>query len=174
MAEGHYVQEQKPGEELEADQVEQHDCDSDFDPLKDNRLHLLCKEGRYKEVEAFIRASNADFSLKLAYRRGEFGYTPIHEAVSNGYSKVLNLLLEHGGDPNCCANSGYTPLHLAVSNGNVDCVRVLLDYNADISVTDEYGKTPVQTQSSRPGTKIMKILRSAGEYLMSVLHVYQG
>ena len=153
------------------DQVERHDCDSDRGQLKDNRLHILCKEGRYKEVEAFFRSSMADFSLKLAYHRGEFGYTPIHEAVSNGHSKVLNLLLEHGGDPNCCTSSGYTPLHLAVSNGDVDCVRVLLENNADISITDAYGRTPVQTQSSRHGAEIVKILRSAGEHLASVFHV---
>ena len=114
----------------------------------------------------------ADFSLKLAYRRGEFGCTPMHEAVRNGHSKVLNLLLEHGGDPNCCTSSGYTPLYLAVSNGDVaDCVRVLLENNADISITDAYGRTPVQTQSSRHGAEIVKILRSAGEHLASVLNV---
>ena len=51
MAEGHDVREQKLEE---VDQVERRDCDSDRGQLKDNRLHILCKEGRYKEVEAFF------------------------------------------------------------------------------------------------------------------------
>lgn len=97
---------------------------------EDNRLHTFCKEGNYKKVEAYIQNFMHDLPLRLAYRRGVFGYTPVHEAVSNGHSKVLELLLQHKGDPNCRANSGYTPLHLAASSGHVDCVRVLLANNA--------------------------------------------
>ena len=130
---------------------------------EDGKLHALCKEGKYKKIVEFIGNYQADLPSKLAYRRGVFGYTPVHEAVSSGHSKVLELLLEHEGDPNCRANSGYTPLHLAASSGHVECVRVLLDNNADISNTDEYGKTPIQTAELSSKHGVMKVLRSAGE-----------
>ena len=136
---------------------------------EDGKLHALCKDGRYKKIEEFIRNYQADLTSKLAYRRGVFGYTPIHEAVSSGHSKVLELLLEHDGDPNCRANSGYTPLHLAASSGHVDCVRVLVDNNADISNTDEYGKTPIQTAELSSKHGVMKVLRSAGECFQTFL-----
>ena len=99
----------------------------------------------------------------MAYHQGLFGYTPIHEAVSNGHSKVLQLLLEHEGDPNCRANSGYTPLHLAACSGNVDCVWVLLDYNADITSKDVHGNTPLQTAELSSKYNVTKALRSAGK-----------
>ena len=92
-----------------------------------------------------------------------FGYTPLHEAVSSGHSKVLQLLLDHGGDVNCSAYSGYTPLHLAASGGHVDCVRVLLANNADFSITDDYGRTPMQTAKVTSKHTVMKILKSAGQ-----------
>ena len=128
---------------------------------EDARLHKWCKDGKYKTIEGFI-ATCEDLPLRLAYRRGVFGYTPLHEAVSNGHSKVLQLLLDRGGDVNCSANSGYTPLHLAASSGYVDCVRVLLNYNADISLIDEYGKTPLQTAEQSSKAAVVKVLKSAG------------
>ena len=135
---------------------------------EDGRLHALCKEGKYNRIEEFIRNYESDLPSKLAYRRGVFGYTPIHEAVSSGHSKVLELLLgQEGSDPNCRANSGYTPLHLAASSGHVDCVRVLLANNADIANTDEYGKTPIQTAELSSKHSVMKVLRSAGKCLHS-------
>ena len=99
----------------------------------------------------------------MAYRQGLLGYTPIHEAVSSGHSKLLDLLLKHGGDPDCCTNSGYAPLHLAAFSGNVDCVRVLLDNNADSAKRDEHGNTPLQTAELSSKHNVMKVLRSAGK-----------
>jgi len=128
---------------------------------EDARLHKWCKDGKYKTIEGFITTCK-DLPSRLAYRRGVFGYTPLHEAVSSGHSKVLQLLLDHGGDVNCSANSGYTPLHLAASSGHVDCVRVLLNNDADISLIDEYGKTPLQTAEQSSKTAVVKVLKSAG------------
>ena len=135
---------------------------------EDGHLHTLCKDGKYKNIEEFIQTYKVDLPAKLVYRRGVFGYTPIHEAVNSGHSEVLKLLLEHNGNPNCRANSGYTPLHLAASSGHVNCVRVLLENDADISNKDEYGKTPIQTAELSSKQGVMKVLRSAGE-LQSII-----
>ena len=129
----------------------------------DGHLHRLCSQGKYKEVKEYIQTFKPSLLLRLACQRGVLGYTPLHEAVNSGHSEVLELLLEHGGNPNCSANSGYTPLHLAVSSGHVNCIRVLLANNADISITNESGKTPIQIAELNSKHDIMKILRSAGE-----------
>ena len=132
---------------------------------EDGRLHTWCKEGKIKKVREFIDTCK-DLPLRLAYRRGVFGYTPLHEAVSNGHSDILKLLLRYNGDVNSRANSGYTPLHLAASSGHTNCVRVLLDNGADIANTDEYGKTPIQTAELSSKHGVVKVLKSAGEYYL--------
>jgi len=134
-----------------------------------SRLHRLCKEGKYKKVEEFITTCS-DLETRLAYRCGVFGYTPLHESVSNGRPKILQLLIDHGADVNCCANGGYTPLHLAAFTGHKDCVHVLLGNNADISKTDDYGKTPMQTAELSARSDILKVLKSAGEFACVSFH----
>ena len=129
---------------------------------EDGRLHTWCKEGKRQKVEQFIRTCK-DLPLRLAYRRGVFGYSPLHEAVSNGHADILMVLLRHNADVNCRANSGYTPLHLAASSGHVNCVRVLLDNGADITIMNEYGKTATQTAELSSKHGVLKLLRSAGE-----------
>ena len=129
---------------------------------KDGRLHSWCKEGKIKKVREYIDTCK-DLPLRLAYRRGMFGYTPLHQAVSSGHSNILQLLLRYGGDVNSRSNTGYTLLHLAASSGNVNCVRVLLNNGADIASTDEYGKTPIQAAELSGKHGALKVLRSAGE-----------
>jgi len=128
---------------------------------KDSCLHTWCKDGKYKKIEEFI-SSCSDLPSRLEFRRGKSGYTPLHEAVSNGHDRVLQLLLNHGGDVNSCANKGRSLLHVAASAGRVNCIYMLLKANADISVTDEYGKTPKQTAESCHKHVVLKVLRSAG------------
>ena len=130
---------------------------------EDGRLHTFCKGGKFKKVKEFIQTCK-DLPSRLAYRRGVFGYTPLHEAVSNGHSNILELLLQHGGDLNCRDNRGYTLLHLAASSGHINCVRVLLANDVDITCTDEYGKTPLQTAELSSKHVVVRMLRSAGKY----------
>ena len=131
---------------------------------EDGLLHKWCREGRYHQIEEFIRTCS-DLPSSMTYRQGVFGYMPIHEAVSNGHSKVLQQLLEHDSNPNRRTNSGYTPLHLAASSGHIDCARVLLAKNANIMITDAFGKTPIQIAKLNSKHGMVKLLRSAGEYI---------
>lgn len=131
--------------------------------LKDYRLHTWCKEGNYEKIEELIRTCE-DLAVRLLCPRGTSGYTPLHEAVSKGHSKISELLLQHGGEVNCRASNGYTPLHLAASSGYMECVRVLLKYNADISAIDESGSSPIQVAELSSRHAVVRTLRSAGRY----------
>lgn len=131
---------------------------------EDGLLHRWCREGRYDKIEEFIQMCS-DLPSSMTYRQGVFGYMPIHEAVSNGHFKVLYQLLDLGCNPNSRTNSGSTPLHLAASSGHIDCARVLLAKNANIMITDAFGKTPIQIAKSNSKLGVVKLLRSAGEYI---------
>lgn len=129
----------------------------------DARLHRFCHDGRMTKIKEYLEnvpPENVDD--RLNNRRGVFGYTPLHEAVSGGHDQVLDYLLGLGGDVNCRANSGYTPLHLAASAGHINCVKTLLKHDANIILQDDYGKTPKQTAGLSSKNNIVKLLRSEG------------
>ncbi len=130
----------------------------------DGRLHKLCQDGNFNQVQEFVRQlDDKTLNEKLRRRKGVFGYTPLHIAAACGHSNILDFLVSKRCDVNCRASSGYTPLHLAVSSGHADCVRVLLKHKADISVTDDYQKTPKQTAELSSKKSIVRLLRSEGE-----------
>ena len=132
----------------------------------DQRLHSLCHDGNLKRVKELLddmKRQGIDVPAKLSQKLGVFGYTPLHEAVTDGHPKVLQLLIDYGGFVNSKASSGYTPLHLAASGGHVECARILLLSGADLSSKDEYQKTPLDTAELSARTNVVKVLRSAGE-----------
>ena len=73
---------------------------------------------------------------------------PLHIAAQNGYLEIVELLLEHGANPNVQDNDGRTPLHYAVENCHVDVARVLLDHGADPTIRDNEGMTPLDYSSN--------------------------
>ena len=98
----------------------------------------------------------------LNNRRGVFGYTLLHEAVSGNKPDAIPSLVTND-NINARANLAgyrYTPLHLAASAGHIECVKVLLNYGADISLADIFGRKPKDLSSK---TTITQILRSEGK-----------
>ena len=52
-------------------------------------------------------------------------------ASIDGYSEIVELLLQANGDPNVCSKEGLTPLYLASQNGHSAIVALLLQSGAD-------------------------------------------
>ena len=75
--------------------------------------------------------------------RCEQGFTPLHEAVENGWDQVLTLLLRAGSDPDSrVRDCDYTALHVASIRGHDKIVHLLLDSGADTQTLD-CGDSPV-------------------------------
>lgn len=57
---------------------------------------------------------------------------PLSGAVSGGYAKIVQKLLEHGADPNAkeAICQGGLSLHIAVDKGEIEIVRMLLEHGA--------------------------------------------
>ena len=61
-----------------------------------------------------------------------YGWTPLHYAVSCGYLEVSLILLKHNAEVNSRADHRSTPLLLASEDGTPDVVQLLLDHSADV------------------------------------------
>lgn len=68
-------------------------------------------------------------------------YCILINAVENGDSTTVRVLINNGMDVNDWDEYGTTPLMIAASNGHTDIVRLLLNAGADVNVQSEYGYT---------------------------------
>jgi hypothetical protein len=88
--------------------------------------------------------------------------TPLHVAMFNkNGSKLNNLLLENGANPNAVAigfydiedHSNLTPLHLAALLGNLEAVAILVSYDADKTKVTKEGQTALALYQEMFGNK---------------------
>ncbi|GMF05255.1 unnamed protein product [[Candida] boidinii] len=100
-------------------------------------LQRVCAKGNYKEAQSLIKmganVNESDYA----------GNTPLHEAALEGFSSIVNLLLDNGADIN--KQSGYMDLDTALidaaSNLHLDVVSILLERGADPTLVNVQGDT---------------------------------
>ncbi|XP_061888350.1 cyclin-dependent kinase 4 inhibitor D-like [Entelurus aequoreus] len=72
----------------------------------------------------------------------EFGRTAL-QVMMMGNSKVADVLLEKGADPNVQDKQGIAPIHDAARTGFLDTVQVLVEHGASVNVADQSGALPI-------------------------------
>jgi ankyrin repeat protein len=109
----------------------------------------------YREIsisELFYAVKNGDFSsVRELIDKGvnvnatdTEGWTPIHYAAAKGLSKIAQILIERGADPNVIQEKTcLTPLHLAVIYGHYELAKLLLEKGADPNKRTREGWTPL-------------------------------
>lgn len=68
---------------------------------------------------------------------GERG-TPLHHAVRNGHTAIVELFLFRSIDTEVERGFGWAPLEYSVCNGHEGCVRVLLLLEKGIDAKSEF------------------------------------
>lgn len=88
-----------------------------------NYEFLFAKKKR--SVDCNIRKSSA------------FGYTPLIWACVRKNTKAVQLLLEHGADPNILVHGWYTPLvalcRYSICQTSIQILELLIEYNANVN-----------------------------------------
>jgi ankyrin repeat protein len=82
-------------------------------------------------------------------------------ACADGASRVIQLLLNTGADPNS-RDQRHTALGLASAKGKVDIIRQLLEHHADINLQDASLKTPLHHACSSKYRGALSVLLEAG------------
>lgn len=122
-----------------------------FQPLG---LAALC--GHLEVAQFFLRAGVAINSLS----HNALQAAPIHLAVTGGYASIVQVLLEHGADPNVRQSGGLTPLHLAAKNGNLQIVLMLLLNGADLSLKTDDGRTALNLAQESGYAEVVELLKT--------------
>ena len=84
------------------------------------------------------------------------GQTPVFAAAKYCHTRSLEILLEHGADPNGSADSAESPLHVSVRDGMPEVASILLKYGASpdgerpgLEHRVNFGTIPVSGHSPR-------------------------
>lgn len=90
-----------------------------------------------------------------------FGRRPI-QVMMMGSTRVAELLLLHGADPNCADPATLTrPVHDAAWEGFLDTLAVLHRAGARLDVRDAWGRLPVDLAEERGHRDVARYLSAA-------------
>ncbi|KAF8483148.1 ankyrin repeat-containing domain protein, partial [Gautieria morchelliformis] len=68
----------------------------------------------------------------------------LQEASSEGHTRLVRLLLEHGADPNAVGGQYTSALRAASLGGHLEIVRLLLERGADVNIQEEWSGSALQ------------------------------
>jgi len=122
-------------------------------------LFYLSRDGCINPVKPLLEKYYND--IHIDYIPNDEGQTPLMVASENGYTEIVQLLLEKGADVNAETNDGKTALMYAAAKGRTEIVQLLLEKGADVN-TKIYG-TPILLWAHENGhTKIIQLLLEKG------------
>lgn len=81
--------------------------------------------------------------------------TPLHFAVRVGRADLVDLVLEHGADPNALDMDGDSPLTWAALYGLEEMAILLLEYGVDVDLPNNYGRGPLLQVARERGDEAM-------------------
>lgn len=87
--------------------------------------------------------------------------TPLTHAARNGCLSVVEVLLDHGADPEIQEGPQYlggTPLNRAIDEGFVPVVKLLLERGANPKVLDVYNRTIIHSAAVNGQNEILRVL----------------
>ena len=135
------------------------------DKLLYTPLHCAASSGRLEAARQLIER-NADIHI-----RAEDGMSPLHVAaihwVKGDQDDIMQVLLDHGANPNARDDNNATPLHYSswwrdYDHGTVEGTRLLLKHGAIIDAEDKEGKTPLQLALDHGRDDIATCLKEHG------------
>lgn len=146
-------------------------------------LMLAAQSGRINIVQQLLQHETKDNSqeiertkaLTIASRAGhlnivklllDFGVHPevksLQQLARDEAFDILQLLLEHGADPNDKDDCHNTVLHRAAQKGGEKMVELLLIHGGNPELGDADGKTPFHYSCARADTTVMKAFLKHG------------
>jgi ankyrin repeat protein len=122
-------------------------------------LHSAALNGATNIVKELLQRSCINVQW-----RGRDGWTALAEAARHGHEEIVELLLDHGADPNIGGeNDMRMPLHLAAEIGNAKIVKLLLDKGkADTGITSNGGYTALINAAENAHLQVVEVLIEHG------------
>ncbi|CAI7663977.1 unnamed protein product [Penicillium pancosmium] len=131
-------------------------------------IEANCRDHASRQTPLGYVAQKGDLSmLKLLLSqkdievdaRNKYGQTPFLEAAANGHVEIMEVLFEHGADPNWRDQNGYSPLTWAVLSGHDPVIETLLSMSeVNPNLVDENGQIPLCWASKKGNKTAVRLL----------------
>jgi len=84
-------------------------------------------------------------------------FSPLHAASMNGFTKIVELLIEKGANVNIQTDpQKYAPIHSASFGGHLETIKVLVKNGADLSLINYRNELPIDTARRQNQLEIIK------------------
>lgn len=136
----------------------------------DIKLYQACAKGSVKEVECLIgQGANPSAPYWVEPWPDDLDpnlytedYYCVHEAAQNPDIRVIDLLVEHGADPNMCEYWGRQPLAYAGQYNSLEMVKHLVELGNDPGKCDDDGGTVLSWSALNPDVRVLEFLIAHG------------
>ena len=130
--------------------------------FKNNIFHKCAEYNQYYMTLFFYEKLRKFYKLftlqQILNINNKDKMNPMHIASKKGNKKVLNLLLDLGGDINSKDINGFTPLHYAVISGNEKIAKKLILRGANKFKKDLNNRTPYDLAVSMNKKNLINLL----------------
>lgn len=143
-----------------------HDCTGLVEAMLRRQLSLLNFKVRNKRQTTSTASGTPSLAIpriNINTLHGKREWNTLELAVRKGNTKIMQLLLDCGADPNTGVKS-KTPLVLAVEQGDKQAVQLLLDCSASPNASTRRSGTPLHAALRTSSPKIAKLLLHHGAY----------
>ncbi|KAI5926510.1 ankyrin repeat-containing domain protein [Camillea tinctor] len=131
------------------------DPNFEYEPTKSILLHSLCANFYFDHARLMIK-----YGANVNYFRSTDSTTPIHWAIVCNNLELVELLLDHGADPDLpCPTS---PLHQAISDGRPNITILLVRRGAKLDVLNKNGQSPLRMAMKTGQRAVADVIRQAG------------
>ncbi|XP_060146814.1 inactive serine/threonine-protein kinase TEX14 isoform X5 [Globicephala melas] len=114
------------------------------------------------------------FILKSVYvdAVNSLGQTALFIAALLGLTKLVDVLVDYGSDPNHRCFDGSTPIHAAAFSGNQWILSKLLDAGGDLRLHDERGQSPqtwALAAGKERGTAMVEFMQRCAAHMQAII-----
>ena len=131
-----------------------------YSTSKDNTncLHVAVSEWHIDICKEILKTYKIDINPA-----NNNGWTALHYGVQNGNFKLLQLLLQNGGEVYYATKDNTNCLHLAASEGHIDICKMFLNgYKFDINAANNDGWTALHFRVENGNFELFKLIIQNG------------
>ncbi len=132
-----------------------HGAEADFESLEWPLLRIAALKNDLSLVKSLLEQEE---SVEPGEEKG-WAWSILHGAARTGHAEIVNLLMEHGADPETKSRGRETPIVFAALAGHGDVVELLLQKGADVEPLYQILSRAI---SHRPDMETIATLVSVG------------